>query len=69
MNTNIKLENIKPNQIEKLENNDLLLSIFGGEITRDTSLGYDIGYSIGWTADKVRDGYNWTVDKISDWVD
>ena len=58
MNTVIKVQDLNTSQLEELSNQDFLLQILGGEITTETSLGYDIGYAIGWAADKVRDGWN-----------
>jgi len=42
-------------KFNKLTKEELLL-IDGGKITKDTSLAYDIFWSIGWVAHEVWDG-------------
>lgn len=64
MNTVIKIQDINSSYLEELEDEISILSIFGGEITTETSLPYDVGYGIGWGADKVRDGVNWVKSKF-----
>lgn len=60
MEARIKIQDINSSYLEELSDDSLLQVILGGgQPTTGTSLGYDIGYALGWAADKVRDGWNW----------
>ncbi|MBN3896709.1 MAG: hypothetical protein HWQ41_16005 [Nostoc sp. NOS(2021)] len=62
MEARIKIQDINSSYLEELSDDSLLQVIIGGEPSTETSLAYDIGYAIGWAADKVRDGWNWLTE-------
>ncbi|MCC5659418.1 hypothetical protein LC608_21050 [Nostoc sp. XA010] len=62
MEARIKIQDINTSHLEDLKDSSILQLILGGKPTTETSLAYDIGYAIGWVADKARDGWNYLTD-------